>query len=469
MKNRECAMERVLIHSLNQWVNDQQRKPLVLRGARQVGKTWLVRNFAQRVGLELIEVNLEKHPSQAGLFASNDPARILLNLHAVLKKEIIPTQCLLFLDEIQVMPELLAKLRWFAEDMPELAVIAAGSLLEFVLSEHSFSMPVGRIHFMHLEPMSFEEFLLAVDQPGLCHYLNVCNTTTLIPDILHQELSQFFREYMLVGGMPAAVASWATEHSFLKVSQIHHDILATYRDDFAKYKKRMPVERLEETITTVPRMLGKKIIFSRINAHVQSSVIKESLRLLQKARVCHLVSASAANGVPLNAEVKEKYVKAIFLDVGLVNTMLGLDLSHVQAVCDLSLINQGGVSEQVVGQLLRTLFPYFVEPSLFYWTREQKNANAEIDFVIQHGPMVVPIEVKSGSEGSLKSLHYFMKLKQLRQAVRVYSGLLQKTQVSVKDYASDAVEYELLSIPYYLLGQLVRLLVESREGKINRL
>lgn len=451
-------MQRHLIFELNQWVNSKNRKPLVLGGARQVGKTWLVKHFAEISGLQLIEINFEKQPERAELFASNEPTQILLNLHAIFKKEIEPEKCLLFLDEIQVMPELLAKLRWFAEDMPQLAVIATGSLLEFVLSEHSFSMPVGRINYMHIEPMSFEEFLLAADQEGMCHYLNTYEIPNAIPTAIHQTLSQLFREYLLVGGMPAAVSSWVTERSFIKVSQVHYDILTTYRDDFAKYKGRMAIERLEETMTAIPRMLGKKIIFSQINSNVQSYTIKQSLELLKKARVCHIVSASAANGVPLNAEIKEKYFKAIFLDVGLANTMLGLDLSHIQTSNDISLINQGGISEQIVGQMLRTLFPYFIEPSLFYWTREEKNANAEVDFIIQHGPIVMPIEVKSGTEGGLKSLHYFMKAKQLQQAVRIYSGLPQKSQISVKDYAGEQIEYQLLSLPYYLLGQLFRLL-----------
>lgn len=451
-------MQRKLIDELNQWIMSKNRKPLVLRGARQVGKTWLVRNFAEISGLQLIEVNFEKQPNRAELFVSNDPVQILLNLHAVFKKEIVAEKCILFLDEIQAAPDLLAKLRWFAEDMPQLAVIAAGSLLEFVLSEHSFSMPVGRINYMHVEPMSFEEFLLASDQSGLLHFLNTYEITTLIPKTIHEALLQLFREYILIGGMPAAVASWITEHSFIKVSQIHHDILTTYRDDFAKYKGRMATQRLEETMSAIPRMLGKKIIFSQINSNLQSYAIKQSLNLLKKARICHTVSASAANGVPLNAEIKEKYFKAIFLDTGLVNTLLRLDLSHLQASKDISLINQGGISEQVVGQMLRVLFPFFVEPALFYWTREEKNTNAEVDFIIQHGPMIVPIEVKSGSEGGLKSLHYFMKLKQLQQAVRIYSGLPQKTQVHVKDHEGQPIEYQLLSLPYYLLGQLLRLL-----------
>ena len=451
-------MQRNLNTALNQWVKSINRKPLVLRGARQVGKTWLVRNFAKMTGLQLIEINFEKQPERAGLFTSNVPSQILLNLHAVFKKEIVPEKCVLFLDEIQVMPELLAKLRWFAEDMPQLAVIAAGSLLEFVLSEHSFSMPVGRINYMHVEPMSFEEFLLAADQEGLCHYLNNYEITIAIPETIHQTLSQLFKEYILIGGMPAAVASWITERSFIKVSQIHHDILTTYRDDFAKYKGRIAIERLEETMTAIPRMLGKKVIYSQINSNVQSYAIKQNLELLKKARVCHIVSASAANGIPLNSEIKGKYFKAIFLDVGLANTMLGLDLSHLQASNDISLINQGGISEQIVGQMLRTLSPYFVEPALFYWTREKKNANAEIDFILQYGPIVMPIEVKSGSEGGLKSLHYFMKLKNLQQAVRIYSGLPQETQVDVKDYEGRQIEYQLLSLPYYLLGQLFRLL-----------
>lgn len=451
-------MERKLLNDLNQWLFLPERKPLIIRGARQVGKTWLIRHFAKINSRSLIEINFEKHPERANLFESNEPQQILLNLSVLFRHNIDLENTILFLDEIQVVPELLAKLRWFAEDLPQLAVIAAGSLLEFVLSKHAFSMPVGRIGYLHLEPMSFEEFLSASGNVVLCDYLAKYHFSMNMPMSVHEQFMQCFQEYLLVGGMPAVVSTWLTHHSFIHVNQIQHDILTTYRDDFAKYRGHMIIERLEETMRAIPRLLGKKIIFSQINAQTQANTVKQALTLLEKARICHQVYACAANGVPLGAELREKYFKEIFLDIGLCNALLGLDLNHIRDAKDITLINNGGIAEQVVGQMLRLIYPPYREPELYYWTRDKKGASAEIDYVIQHGPIVIPIEVKAGSSGSLKSLHYFMKLKNLSRAVRLYSGLPHKTEMKIKDVDGMSIEYTLLSLPFYLIGQMARLL-----------
>jgi predicted AAA+ superfamily ATPase len=179
-------MERTLISYLLTWLSSKDRKPLVLRGARQVGKTWIVRQLAHLTHRRCIEINFEKNPSHASLFESNNPTHILLHLSTLNQHQIDPKKTLLFLDEIQAAPELLTKLRWFAEECPDLPVIAAGSLLEFVLNDHSFSMPVGRISYAYLEPLSFEEFLLARDQKGLHDYLSTYHTGTPIPLALHE-------------------------------------------------------------------------------------------------------------------------------------------------------------------------------------------------------------------------------------------------------------------------------------------
>lgn len=451
-------MERALFVYLKKWLVADDRKPLVLRGARQVGKTWLIRHLAKISGKQLIELNLEKQPSHASLFSSNNPQQILMNLSAVLNQEIESEKSLLFLDEIQAAPQLLAKLRWFAEDLPQLSVVAAGSLLEFVLAEHSFSMPVGRIGYMHLEPLSFEEFLLASDKKILCDYLISFEWDTQIPFAIHEQLMNLFKEYLIVGGLPAVVSSWITDRSLSKINQIQNDLLATYRDDFTKYKGRIAIERLDEVMMAIPKMLGQKFIYSRVNSSIQADAIKKVLDLFGKARIAQRVWGSSANGVPLAAEIKEKYFKEIFLDTGLCCVALGLSLNHLNAVNDIALINHGGLSEQVVGQGLRTIEPPYVEPALYYWLREEKGSNAEIDYVIQHGHQVIPIEVKAGSTGGLKSLHLFMGLKKLSIAVRINSDLPSKIPVKVKNHISNKVEYLLLSIPFYLLGQIHRLL-----------
>lgn len=451
-------MKRTLLHSLKNWLKSDERKPLVIRGARQVGKTWLVRHLASSCGKQLIELNFEKKPSYQDLFNDNDPKNILLNLSTVYNQHIDPERCLLFLDEIQAAPQLLSKLRWFAEDLPQLPIIAAGSLLEFVLADYSFSMPVGRINYMHLEPLSFEEFLLANDKPLLYEYLKNYSFSIDIPAAIHEQLTTLFKEYLLIGGMPAVVASWVNERILNTVHQIQHDLLATYRDDFAKYRGRITIQRFDEVVMSVPKMLGQKFTYSRVNTAIQAGAIRQILDLLGKARVCHPVWSCSANGIPLAAEIKEKYFKEIFLDTGLSCAALGLNLNQIKSANEITLINNGGVAEQVVGQLLRTINPAYIEPALYYWQREEKSSQAEIDYVIQHNGQVLPIEVKAGRSGSLKSLHLFMELKQLPLAMRINSDLPSKTEVCVKNHAGKLVTYTLVSIPFYLIGQIHRLL-----------
>ncbi len=437
-------------------VSISRTKAISNSGARQVGKTWVVRNLAQSNHKKLIELNFEKKPELSSLFISNDPKQIILNLSAIFG-EINASNAILFLDEIQAAPEILAKLRWFAEDLPELPVLAAGSLLEFVLEQHSFSMPVGRINYMHLEPLSFQEFLAAKNETGLIDYIKNYNFDITMPTIIHSKLTDFFKEYIIVGGMPQAVQSWITQNSLSAISQIHNDLLATYRDDFNKYNGRLAIERLDEVLLSIPFYLGQKFIYSKVNSEMQSATIKQALELICKARICHKILGSAGNGVPLAAEIQAKYLKLIFLDVGLCSTLLGLSFDQL-TIRELNLINKGGISEQVVGQLLRTIAAAYVEPALYYWHRNEKGASAEIDYLIQYQTKVVPIEVKAGSTGGLKSLHLFMGLKQLELAVRINADLPSKTPVSVKDHAGNLVQYTLVSIPYYLMSELLRIL-----------
>lgn len=451
-------MERGLLSHLKTWMSSTNRKPLVLRGARQVGKTWLIRQLAKETGKQLVELNFEKNISHASFFAPNDPQQILLNLSTLYNRKIDPDNCLLFLDEIQAIPQLLSKLRWFAEDLPTLPVVAAGSLLEFVLADHSFSMPVGRISYMHLEPLSFEEFLLANDKPSLVNYLASYEFSIEMPIAIHEQLTMLFKEYLLVGGLPAAVVNWITERSLNSVNQVQNDLLATYRDDFSKFSSRIAIERLDEVMMATPKMLGEKFVFSRVNATVHPNTIKNVLKLLSKAKICNPVWSCSANGVPLAAEINAKYFKEIFLDTGLCSVALGLGLNQINAANEITMINNGGIAEQVVGQLLRTINPPYIEPALYYWLRHEKGSSAEIDYVIQYGSKVIPIEVKAGSTGSLKSLHLYMAMKKSLVAVRVNSDLPSTTNVRVKDQLGNNVDYILLSIPFYLVGQIYRLL-----------
>jgi predicted AAA+ superfamily ATPase len=282
-----------------------------------------------------------------------------------------------------------------------------------------------------------------------------------LPEGLHQQLNSLFKEYLIIGGMPAAVSSWISNQVLTKVHQIHHDLLSTYRDDFAKYAGKIDIRKLDEVMLAVPRMLGEKFMYSRINPNITSVMGKQIIQLLNKAKICHSVMSCSANGIPLGAEINEKFFKEIFLDVGLCCTATGLSLAQFNNINDITLVNKGGIAEQVVGQILRTMNPAYVEPILFYWQREGKNTNAEIDYVIQHENVVVPIEVKAGSTGALKSLHFFMGAKQSSKAVRINSARPLKNQVEVKNHQGEVIQYQLLSIPFYLLGQLHRLFKEN--------
>ncbi len=447
---------------LADWLNSPIRKPLVIRGARQVGKTALVREFAKAQGRRLVEINFERRPALAALFQSSDPKDIILRLASALDETIHPEESILLLDEIQVEPTLLAQLRWFAEEMPELPVIAAGSLLEFVLNDHTFSMPVGRINYLHLEPLSFEEFLTAVGAGPSREWLTQFTWDQTIPEVLHQKYLGLLKEYTIIGGMPAAVSSWASSRALDQVNQIHHELLATYRDDFTKYAGRIPTLRLQKALGAVPKMLGEKCIYSRFNMDASSLQVKRALDLLTQARLIHRVYHVSGNGVSLAAEIKEKIFKTIFIDVGLCCASLGLRLNEIESASDLLMINRGGIAEQLVGQALRTLEPFYIEPQLYYWVREEKGSNAEIDYLMQYHDQVIPIEVKSGSNGGLKSLHLFMSLKKSTRAVRISTDFPSQTLINIKLFDGTAVSYPLYTVPLYLAGQLHRLLSDGK-------
>jgi len=451
-------MKRYLLDKLKNWLGSPSRKPAVLRGARQVGKTWIVRELAKQTGKQLIELNFEKQRSLAIHFESNNPSTILLNLESVLNQSIYPADSILFLDEIQAVPDLLAKLRWFYEDMPELAVITAGSLLEFVLENHTFSMPVGRIQYFFIEPLGFEEFLLAKNETHLLSGIEKVSIEKPLNTALHDKANQLFKEFVTVGGMPEAVSTWVNTSSLEVLAEVHNNLINTYQDDFTKYAGKLSITYLEEVLHAVPKLLTKKFVYSHVDPAARYENIKKALDLLLKSRLCHKVQSVNANGIPLGAEINSKIFKIILIDVGLVSTMLGLKLHQFSQIEDILVINKGALAEQVVGQLLRLLSPFYSEPTLYYWNRELVNSSAEIDYLIQDNQRLIPIEVKAGVEGKLRSLHQFMSEKPWKLAVRFYAGSVQRDAIKSKTTTGDQNDYELISLPFYLLGQLYRLL-----------
>ena len=432
-----------------------------------MGKSYLVRTWGQERFDAVVELNFERDPQLADMFSGNDPAGTIRRLEAYTGRR-LPSdgRALLFLDEIQAAPAVLARLRWFAEETPSLPIVAAGSLLDFVLADPAHGVPVGRIGYMHLEPMGFGEFLLALGEQPLVEFL--ARDLTLasiaapeaIPAALHLKLLDLFRHYLLVGGMPAAVERYRLDRSLLLVAEQHANLLATFRDDFAKYSNRVHHRRLSAVLDAVPRQLGARLKYSLIDREERAAALSQAVDLLALARVCHKVRATTAEGVPLAAGADDRAYKLIHLDIGLASSALGVSLRDIEALRDLSLANEGAVAEQIVGQLLRLGFPAHQEPSLYYWYRDQRGAQAEVDYVIQHGPSVVPVEVKAGATGSLKSLHVLMAKRGWKTAVRFNADFPSVTAVSAGTTTGERANYRLLSLPLYLVEQVHRLLDE---------
>ena len=456
-------MKRFAEEYLENWLVRKHRKPLILRGARQVGKSTLVRQFALKHKLNLIEINLERNIYLNDLFKSMDLNKIILELEALTGKKVKDEKSLIFLDEIQATPFALPALRYFYEDIPDIPVIAAGSLLEFTLSNHSFSMPVGRIEYYHLYPMSFNEFLFEI-YPALLKYLINFNIDIPIPETAHNKLLQIQREYLFVGGMPEAVLSYKGNRSLTDVSNVHRSIVDTFQDDFSKYATQKDLLLLQKVFNYIPRSLGKKIKYSNISRENRSQEIKAIIELLTKARICHKITHSYASGIPLNADTNELAYKLIFMDIGLVNHICGIDWLSITSMDSFRMINEGGLAEQFIGQHL-IINKGLVKPSLHYWIRESKSSNAEIDYLISRGDWILPIEVKAGKSGSLKSLHQFAHEKKPKISIRFDLNQPGKQSIEHKIKIGEKykkVAFDLISLPLYLVEELPELIDKMR-------
>jgi len=454
-------LERTAETYLTEWHGKEHRKPLVLRGARQVGKSTLVRHVADKNRLILNEVNLERNLYLNDIFKTLDMSLVTKELDAFFGRPIQAPGALLFLDEIQATPHAIQALRYFYEEMPDLPVISAGSLLDFALADHDFSMPVGRIEYYHLGPMTFSEFLTAVE-PELTEHIRHFQLDQPIPLTAHQKLVKRQREFLFVGGMPEAVGVFATGGALPDVTAVHRSIAGTYQDDFAKYARQKELALMQKVFRQIPRMIGQKIKYSTISKEDKSRNVKAIIDLLVKARVCHQIFHSHCSGVPLTADIQENVYKLIFMDVGVAAYLTGLDWIALNALDGDGLVNEGKLTEQFVGQhLLNPLEP----PQLTYWLREGKTANAETDYVTSNGNWVVPIEVKAGKSGTLKSLHQFAERKKSPFCVRFDLNLPEVRLISHSirvDADTVQVSFSLLSLPLYLVEALPGLLAQFR-------
>lgn len=454
---------RTLFPDLKAWLTKPDRKPLVLRGARQVGKSTAVREFARREGRPLYEVNLERHAALDAVFAGLDIARILQELSFACGKTVAP-EGILFLDEIQATPQALRALRYFREERPDLPVIAAGSLLEFTLDAADFSMPVGRVTQMHMGPLGFTEFLGAMGEDDLAALLAGWTPGQPFPATAHARLLPLLREYLLVGGMPEAVATFARTRAFADCHEVHLSILDTYRDDFGKYAGRVPVEHVRRVFDHVPAAVGGKFGFARAIPEARAAQVRQAFDLLATAGVVHAVRHCAGNGVPLGAEADGGAFKPLFLDIGLLNAACGVRALALEALRDAKFVNEGRMAEQVVGQNLLAGQGFSRRPVLHYWLREGRSANAEVDYLVEAADKVLPVEVKAGAGGSLKSLHVFMAAKQAAGASPLAVRLdlnppaeqIIETTV-VLEGKSRPVRYPLRSLPLYMADQVGRM------------
>jgi predicted AAA+ superfamily ATPase len=436
-------MRRDIDKELIFWKSQKERYPLIIRGARQVGKSYLVETFGKTHFQNIVVVNLEFQPQLKDCFQSLVPFEIINKLQLLLGVQIKEDNTLLFLDEIQECPQAIMSLRYFKEKMPKMAVIAAGSLLEFAMRSPDFKMPVGRIHFLYLEPLSFSEYLDAASNQKLREFISEVKLTDSIDDVIHKKLLELLRIYLIVGGMPAVLKEYLSSKDLMNCQRIQTGLLQTYRSDFGKYAKISQHKNLQKVFDTAPRLVGQRIKYSNIDSDTRSRDLKNALNLLALAGIIKPIYLTKASGLPLGAQINEQKFKLNFLDVGLMQNSCGLQ-GRLSVEKDLMQINAGSVAEQFVGQELAAYSDRHQQYSLYFWAREKKSSMAEVDYVINIGSDILPIEVKSGKEGRLKSLRMFIEEKKSKLGIR---------------FSQDKLSYhdKVLSIPLYMVEQLPRL------------
>ncbi|HZK96806.1 MAG TPA: ATP-binding protein [Prolixibacteraceae bacterium] len=432
-------MRRDIYKALCNWKSGQDRRPLLIRGARQTGKTYLVNEFGKSEYRSQITLNFERNPEFKDIFSTYDPHEILEKISLYTGKKTEPNETLLFLDEIQECPKAITSLRYFYEEMPSIHIIAAGSLLEFTLSSENFKMPVGRIQYLFLFPLSFGEFLTALAESELRVFLTDISNLENLTENLHIKLIEYVRKYFIIGGMPAVVQEYIATRNILDCQRIQRSILDTYTDDFAKYARKSKHQYLKKIFNSVPGMVGQKFVYSQVDREIKSRELKEALELLETAGVVSRVRQTCGAGLPLAASINETYFKVLFLDVGLLHAISGIYADTAKEK-DLTAIFKGAVAEQFAGQELISHQNPFTKPTLYYWGRQAKNSTAEIDYLIELDAQIVPIEIKSGSTGRMKSLHLFIENYHTTRAFKISQApfLAGKPIISLPFYAIES-------------------------------
>jgi len=395
--------------------------PLLIRGARQIGKSSTVRNLGKQFKY-FIEINFEREQDKKAkeLFARGGLSVQQLSdqLAQIYNIPIIPGETLLFFDEIQASLPAISSLRYFYEEYSELHVVAAGSLLEFALEELP-SFGVGRIMPIFMYPMSFFEFLGACDRHDLLtQAINDASCQKPLSKAVHETIIKYFKYFLVLGGMPKVISKYVNTGSSFECQEVLSTLVTTLRSDFAKYKAKVPTTRISAVFDSVITQMGNKFVFSNVSQDYTHRQLKEALELLIMAGLVIPVTHTAANKIPLGAEVNPKKQKMLLLDTGIFQRLLGLPMSDLMINDDFSVVNKGCIAELFVGlELLKSSLPY-EQTALYYWHRESKGSNAEIDYVVQAGQSIIPIEVKSGTKGAMQSMRIFLQEKNALYGIR---------------------------------------------------
>ncbi|MBI5299363.1 MAG: AAA family ATPase [Deltaproteobacteria bacterium] len=437
-------------------MSSASRMPLVIRGARQTGKTTLIREFGKRFD-QFIELNLEKEANKRIFSNVGDIKDVILSIESVTNKKIVPAKTLLFLDEIQNCPTAITMLRYFYEDAPDLYVISAGSLLEVRMKKEGWSFPVGRVEFLYLFPVLFEEFLNVLGEVSILDFLRSFKLGKKIPDAVHDKLIGLLVDYMTVGGMPQAVNEYLVNKSFIPARRVHEILTATFKDDFAKYSSETSAEYLSEVRNRIPFEIGNRIKYSAIGGlHSRSQYISKAFDVLHSAMLIERVFPTTQVKLPLVKKPKSA-PKSIFVDIGLCTHLLKLTRDQIKE----RLIDprySGALCEQFVGQELLGM-DFNRRNELYFWVREEKGTSSELDYIMQTGNEIYPVEVKSGSHGSLKSLHQFLSRSGGKIGIRLFQGSAQIEEHDViLSPAQNRLHYRLVSLPLYLTFRLASLL-----------
>ncbi len=436
-------MKRDIEETLRDWKNDRRRRPLLVRGARQVGKSYTITQFGETEFDNIVIVNFEQNPECKTCFDTLEPQKIIDTISILLHASITPRKTLLFLDEIQECPKAITALRYFYEQMPQLHVVAAGSLLEFALSSAQFKMPVGRVQYVFMKPFSFLEFLDAVGEGRARQAIRGFNWENLPSDVIHDHINSLVKTYSIIGGMPAVIQEYLDTRDLTRCSRVQTLIINTYRDDFGKYCSTVKHKYLQKVFYAVPKMVGKKFKYSHVDDTMQSRELKEALELLEMAGIVSRVKKTSGENLHLEANSKERHFKVLFLDIGLMQNMCGLSAEMLLSE-DFIKVNSGALAEQFTAQELIAYQDLYREPSLYYWAREAKSSNAEIDYVFPCLSHVLPIEVKAGKSGTLKSLHLYLDKYHVPVGVRVSQLPFSSTP-------------PIISIPFYGLQKVAQL------------